>query len=169
MRRAGARAGAVSLLGVILTFGPAIAVARATGRQWTASAFIATAATATSAGISARVLAHLGKLRTEEGRTILGAAVLDDVVGLLVLTVVAGIARDSFSAASITVLLIEAVAFVAVLVVLGPPIIDRISPLMEAPRIARAPFSIAIIALLGLSVAANRIRLTAVVGRSSPG
>ena len=49
--------------------------------------------TATSVGITARVLADLGRLRDVEGQIILGAAILDDILGLVILTVVTGLSR----------------------------------------------------------------------------
>ena len=49
--------------------------------------------TATSVGITARVLSDLGRLRDPEGQIILGAAVIDDILGLMILTVVAGLAE----------------------------------------------------------------------------
>jgi Kef-type K+ transport system membrane component KefB len=71
---------------------------------------------ATSVGITARVLSDLGALRTKVARIILGAAVIDDVLGLVVLAVVAGIitaaaAGTSLSAGAVTLIVLKAVAF----------------------------------------------------------
>src|SRR5690606_9197896 len=54
--------------------------------------FLAAALCATSVGITARVLRDLGKMQTHEAKVILGAAVIDDILGLILLTVVVGIA-----------------------------------------------------------------------------
>jgi len=82
-------------VGVVGVAVPAIAgysVAVALGIHGVAALVCAAALTATSIGISARVLADLGQLETLEGRIVLGAAVLDDVIGLIILSIVAGIA-----------------------------------------------------------------------------
>ncbi|MBI4219869.1 MAG: cation:proton antiporter, partial [Chloroflexi bacterium] len=74
--------------------------------------FVGAAMTATSVGITARVLADLRRLDTPEGVTILGAAVVDDVLGILVLAVVIGIEETgAISAASIGLIALKAVGF----------------------------------------------------------
>jgi Kef-type K+ transport system membrane component KefB len=65
------------------------------GEPTLAHVFIGATLCATSVGITARVLRDLGRLRTREARIILGAAVIDDVLGLLILAVVAGAIRAS--------------------------------------------------------------------------
>ena len=87
-------------------------------------AFLGATLCATSVGITARVLKDLGRLRTDEARIILGAAVLDDVMGLIVLAVVTGMiaAADRgavFSAAGVATIILKAVAFLAVALYLG--------------------------------------------------
>jgi Kef-type K+ transport system membrane component KefB len=74
--------------------------------------FVGAAMTATSVGITARVLADMRHLDTPEGVTILGAAVVDDVMGILVLAVVIGIEETgAISAGSIAVIAVKAVGF----------------------------------------------------------
>ena len=108
-------------------------------------AFIGATLTATSVGITARVLQDLGRAQTTEARIILGAAVIDDVLGLLILAVVAGIiaAADSggsLSYASIGWTLVKAALFLVGALVLGvwlsPAALRRRLPL-ACPR--RAP------------------------------
>ena len=59
--------------------------------QFEVALFVGAAMTATSVGITARVFGDLGALKTKEAKTIIGAAVVDDILGLLILTVVAGV------------------------------------------------------------------------------
>ena len=94
MRRVGRVAFWSATGGVILPFAGGILVARAFGfpMMWE-GAFIGTILTATSVSISAQTLMELGALRTKEGTTILGAAVIDDVMGILVLSVIVALAR----------------------------------------------------------------------------
>jgi Kef-type K+ transport system membrane component KefB len=86
--------------------------------------FVGATLCATSVGITARVLADLGRTDSTEGRIILGAAVIDDVLGLLVLAVVAGLigAADQgrpFEAGSVALIVAKALIFLAGAVVLG--------------------------------------------------
>ena len=88
MRRVGRVALLAAVGGVILPFGGGLAVALATGYDLTAALFVGAILTATSVGITAAVLGELGLLRSTAGMTILGAAVIDDVLGLVVLALV---------------------------------------------------------------------------------
>ena len=96
MRRIGAVAFWSAFGGVVLPFFGGIATAAAFGFPvfWE-GIFIGTILTATSVSISAQTLIELGALRTREGSTILGAAVIDDVMGIIVLSVVVGAAGAS--------------------------------------------------------------------------
>ena len=92
--------------------------------------FMGAILTATSVGITARVLADLGRLDSPEGVTILGAAVVDDVLGILVLTVVVGIsAAGTFSASTVGWIAFKAIAFwlgLTVVGILAAPYIERV-------------------------------------------
>jgi Na+:H+ antiporter len=74
--------------GVVLPFVGSAALARAAGFGWNEAIFIGAVLTATSVSITAQTLMNLGRLRSKVGSTILGAAVIDDVLGLLVLSFV---------------------------------------------------------------------------------
>jgi Kef-type K+ transport system membrane component KefB len=89
--RVGRPAALVGLAGIAVPFGLGIVVMRGLGFTGLVPVVTAAALTATSIGISARVLADLGQLHTVEGRVVLGAAVLDDVVGLIILSIIAGL------------------------------------------------------------------------------
>ncbi|MEW5796335.1 MAG: cation:proton antiporter [Candidatus Zixiibacteriota bacterium] len=88
--------------------------------------FIGATLTATSVGITARVLKDLGKMDSKEARIILGAAVIDDVLGLVILAVVSGIisaaasgSGDSISMEQVVWIIAKAVAFIAGAIVIG--------------------------------------------------
>jgi Kef-type K+ transport system membrane component KefB len=87
--------------------------------------FVGATLTATSVGITARVLKDLGVTQTPEGQTILGAAILDDVLGLIVLAVVGGMVTAAatggpgLSVLAIVVILVKAVLFLGITVGLG--------------------------------------------------
>jgi len=88
MRRVGGAALVSACLGVMLPFVAGLALTYAFGYSLPVSLFVGTLLTATSVSISAQTLKELGKLRTKEGTTILGAAVIDDVLGLIVLSLI---------------------------------------------------------------------------------
>jgi Kef-type K+ transport system membrane component KefB len=96
MRRVGTVAFWAAFGGVVLPMagGAAVAVAFGLPLFWE-GLFIGTILTATSVSISAQTLIELGALRTREGSTILGAAVIDDVMGIVVLSLVTAFARAS--------------------------------------------------------------------------
>ncbi len=92
LARAGGPALVVALAGMALPFLGGFFLTRALGQPTLTAVFVGAALTATSIGITARVLSELKVLATREGQIILGAAVADDVLGLVVLAVVARIA-----------------------------------------------------------------------------
>ena len=89
----------VALIGVVapfaLGFGSIFALGLGGENQFEVALFVGAAMTATSVGITARVFGDLGALKSKEAKTIIGAAVVDDILGLLILTVVAGVLGSS--------------------------------------------------------------------------
>ncbi|RZP25641.1 MAG: cation:proton antiporter [Candidatus Actinomarinales bacterium] len=83
--------------------------------------FVGAAMTATSVGITARVFADLGALKTKEAKTIIGAAVVDDIFGLIILTVVAGMlgGTGNISGGEVGIIAAKALAFLLASVVIG--------------------------------------------------
>ena len=89
----GPQAIAVALVGLTLPFAMGYGTMKFTGAPDLLAVFVGAASTATSIGISAKVLSDLGYLQRPEGQIILGAAVIDDILGVVILSVVAGIAK----------------------------------------------------------------------------
>jgi Kef-type K+ transport system membrane component KefB len=155
---------AVAVLGVVFPFILGYGVAAVAGHSGTESSFVAAALVATSVGITARVLADLGKTTKRSSRVILGAAVIDDILGLMVLAVVVGLSAGSLEPAEMVLLIVEALGFVGALLIFGPRLMDRVAHLLEWPKIPRSPFAVSVAILLGLSVAAAELQLAAIVG-----
>lgn len=88
MRRVGNVAFWAAIMGVVLPLGFGVIFSRIFGLNWSESMFIGAVLTATSVSISAQTLMELGHMRSREGLTILGAAVIDDVLGIIVLSFV---------------------------------------------------------------------------------
>lgn len=125
--RVGAAAMSVGLVGVILPFAGGFAVSVMLGLDTLPAIVCGAALTATSVGISARVLSDLGQLDRTEGRIVLGAAVIDDVIGLIILSIVSGLAAG-VAPAPLPVLRTAAVAFgfIAVAIVIGRSLVPTV-------------------------------------------
>jgi Kef-type K+ transport system membrane component KefB len=136
MMRVGATAAVVAVLGVVVPFGlgwGVSALALPAESSYT-HAFIGAALCATSVGITARVLKDLGRSSTREAQIILGAAVIDDVLGLLVLAAVGGVIAAANSGGNVSygalaLVIGKAVAFLVGALVLG---------VLLGPRLFRA-------------------------------
>ena len=126
MLAVGGRATAVALVGIVLPMALGYAVGRVEHPQdsWMAHAFLGAMLAATSVGITARVLKDAGAIKTAAARIILGAAVIDDVLGLLVLAVIAGIIQavaggTALSAAGILLIVAKAFGFLVAALLVG--------------------------------------------------
>lgn len=135
--RVGREATTVALVGVALPFGMGFAVARWLGLSTIPAIVSGAALTATSIGISARTLSDLSELDTREGQIVLGAAILDDIVGLVILSVVSGLVGGialSFSGIALTTGI--AIGFVVASVVIGglvmPPLFRAVARVEES-------------------------------------
>jgi Kef-type K+ transport system membrane component KefB len=95
----------VASIGVVtpMALGYAVGALFLPSEPWTVHLFIAVVLAATSVGITARVLADIGRTQTREAKVILGAAVIDDVLGLIVLAVVQGIVAAAIGGAALSI------------------------------------------------------------------
>ncbi|MBI5032433.1 MAG: cation:proton antiporter [Chloroflexi bacterium] len=174
MRRVGMRALIVACVGVVVPFALAMFVVAPLllpGLSVNAYLFIGATLTATSVGITARVFRDLGKLQTPEAQIVLGAAVIDDVLGLIILAVVTAIVTSgTVSAMDITLITFKAIAFLASAIVLG---------LLLAPWLGRLfskihtgigmKFTLAICFGLTAAYFAQQIGLAPIVGAFAAG
>lgn len=134
--RVGAPALAVALGGMVLPFAGGYATARVLGHSTLTATFIGAALTATSIGITARVLSELKVLATREGQIILGAAVADDVLGLVVLAVVSKIAGGGrLELATVAKSTALAIGFLVAAIVVGIPLGRRLVRVVERSRV----------------------------------
>ena len=137
--RVGAAATTVAVAGVVVPFALGYYSAVALGLPTVHALVCGAALCATSVGITARVLSELGWLDTNEGRVILGAAVIDDIIGLIILAVIAAIvAGTSLTVGSMSRIAGVAVAFVALAVVLGSLVAPPVFRVFERIRAANA-------------------------------
>jgi Kef-type K+ transport system membrane component KefB len=125
-------------------------------------------------GITARVLQNLGKSQSPEARVILGAAVIDDVLGLVILAVVSGVitaadAGTSMSAGSGIAIVAKATAFLVGAIVLGLVVSPRLFGLASKMKGSGVLLATALVFCFGLSYLAAAIGLAAIVGAYAAG
>jgi len=129
------------------------------------AAFVAAAMMATSVGITARVLGDMQVLKTFAARIVLGAAVFDDVLGMIVLAVVVGmVSSTGLEWAQLLITAIEAVGFALIMLFYAPRVVKRMESGMERMSTQDAPLVIALAICLGLSYAAAKIGMAAIIG-----
>lgn len=160
----GKKAAMVAVLGVALPFVVGYFIAIAWGGSFVEAMFIGAALVATSVGITARVLAGLGLLERETSRIILGAAVIDDILGLIILSIVSGVGSGSVSVASLLKTAALAILFTVVVGLFGSKLITRLSPKIQKLYLSKPFFNIGLILCLGLSLASMYFGVAAIIG-----
>jgi Kef-type K+ transport system membrane component KefB len=162
------RFGIIAAIGVVVPFISGFYFAQFLSYDFTTSFFIATTLTATSIAITANVLKELGKLQTEPARAIIGAAVIDDVLGLIVLSFAIQVQAGDLSIIEIGKILAAVVAFFAIAIIVGRPVVRWIMEHFEQTEMAKKHVEILIILAFVIafifSAAAEQIGLSAIVG-----
>jgi Kef-type K+ transport system membrane component KefB len=160
----------VALVGVALPFLGGWFVGRALGYPSMVSIFLGAALTATSVGITARVLADLGHLKDRESQVILGAAVFDDILGLVILTLIASLTKgESVTLLGVGRLLLIAFGFVILAVVLGNFLAPYLMKIVARLRVAKAVFFASIVFALALAWAAEAVGSALIIGAFAAG
>ena len=168
--RAGTQATLVALVGMAVPFAVGYIVMQALGPQALVAVFVGATLSATSVGITARVLADLGRLQDAAAKVVLGAAVVDDILGLIVLAVVTGIAQSGgVSLGSVAMLSAKAVVFLVVAILVGirlaPTLIRWIGRLK-----ARGTLIVySVVFAVGLAAVADLIGLATIIGAFAAG
>ncbi|MCS7051602.1 MAG: cation:proton antiporter, partial [Thermomicrobium sp.] len=164
--RVGVRSLVVAILGVLGPFVGGSVLMLALGYPSMESIFVGTVLVATSVGITARVLRDVGALDSREARIILGAAVFDDILGLLMLTIVSGVAvTGELQVGRVLWISVLALGFTAVVGGLGALAVRRFfPPLVERLQVEHAPLVVALALMLALAALASAIGLAPIVG-----
>ncbi|MGC1548283.1 MAG: cation:proton antiporter [Rhodanobacter sp.] len=165
LKKVGKSALLVGVLGVLIPFGMGTLWAHTSGFDWVKSLFIAAAFVATSAGITARVLQELGVLQRVESKVILGAAVIDDILAMLLLGVVVALqGGESFNLSQLLMVLAGAIGFIAVIGWGGTRVMRWNSSWLDKPRNANSPLLIVLALCLGLAYMSTLFGLAAIIG-----
>ncbi len=168
--RVGGPATAVAVVGVVVPFAAGYAFGELLGMPRMVSVFLGASLTATSVGITARVLSDLGHLKDDEAQVILGAAVADDVIGLIILTLVgtlaAGGALTVYGVSKVTLL---AVGFVVLAVVVGSRLAPMLIRLIDRIEVRRGLFFSAIVFAFLMAWIAQGVGSAIVIGSFAAG
>jgi Kef-type K+ transport system membrane component KefB len=154
----------VAVLGVALPFGVGFLYMRTIDHGMVESIFVGAAMVATSVGITARVLADAGVLSTRLARVILGAAVIDDILGMIVLAVVSSLSSGQVNYLSLAIVTGEAIAFSLLIVFFGSRVVGSFRPAVARLRARNAAFTLSVLLCLGLSLASVYIGMAAIIG-----
>ena len=171
--KGGKAAFTVGTLGVVVPFFVGLAVFMAFGFDALQSMLIATALTATSIAISIQVLSEFGKIKTPEARLIIGAAIVDDILAIAVLSVVTSIAGsdggiDNIDPVEVVITILQVLGFFAIMLIVAVVVIPKVI----TPRIWKAKGSvegIATAAFFGAAALAGSIGLSPIVGAFAVG
>src|SRR5713226_4763896 len=163
--RVGRQALLVAVAGVVVPFVLGFAYMKWRGDASSEAIFVGAAMVATSVGITARVLGDLHVLSTRTAKIILGAAVFDDILGMVLLATVAGLASGGrLEWLHLGILTGEAAAFALFMIFVAPRIVRRIQPRMERLSKQHAPLIIALALCLFLSWLSAKIGMAAIIG-----
>ena len=161
---------AVAIAGMVFPFLLGWALMLLMGSSSVSAIFIGATLTATSIGITARVLADMGKIKSSEAKIIIGAAVVDDILGLVVLAVVKGLASQGsvsfFGVAWITLL---AIGFFAAAVILGRVAAPRLVRIASAMRVRGVLLVSSLSFAFTLAIAADAVGSATIVGAFAAG
>ena len=165
LMRVGRAALAVGTLGVAVPMLLGWATLRLWGASQIESLFVGTALTATSVGITAQLLAAKGLLNRTAGKIILAAAVVDDILALLVLGVISSLAGGTLNMVELVLSTVFALGFVVLVLIWGSRAARRVLPkLRDNVRIGEGQFAIAMILLFGLAALSERAGVAPIIG-----
>lgn len=163
--KVGKRSLNVAVLGVIVPFVLGFAYYKLAGHSAAQAMFIGTAMVATSVGITARVMGDMGVLKTRAAQIILSAAVFDDILGMVLLAVVAGMASSGgVEWTKLGIVLLEAAVFSLFMILVAPRIVTRVKGRVENMSTQQAPLILALGLCLALSVVAETIGMAGIIG-----
>ncbi|AWT37196.1 cation:proton antiporter [Deinococcus actinosclerus] len=154
----------VAVLGIVFPLALGFGFGLWQGQENVSALFVGTALVATSVGITAKVLQEMGVLDARFAQVILGAAVIDDILGLTLLAVVSGLgAGESMSAGQVGLILGLSVGFVALVLAVGIPLIRRFQPRLRNLSLSRM-FNVAIVVGLGVAALSTVAGLAPIIG-----
>ena len=166
----GGSATAVAVVGVTLPFVGGFAFGHLLGMRPMVAIFLGAALTATSVGITARVLSDLGHLQDDESQVILGAAVVDDIIGLVLLTLVGTLAEGGeLTVLGVGRIVLVAFGFVILAIVIGSQLAPYLIRLIDRVNMARGLFFASVVFAFLLAYIAQRVGSAIIIGSFAAG
>jgi Kef-type K+ transport system membrane component KefB len=163
--RVGGTAAVVATLGVIVPFFLGWGIMSLWGEPTVESIFVGAAMVATSVGITAQVLASKGLLDHAASKIILAAAVIDDVLGLIVLAIVSSMAKGVVNIPELLLTAVAAIAFTLVVAKWGQSAMGSVVPKLAGQlRAGEVQFNLAMLVLFGLALLAMYAGVAAIIG-----
>ncbi|MBT8428689.1 MAG: cation:proton antiporter [Gammaproteobacteria bacterium] len=172
MRSAGMPSLKVAIVGMVTPFVLGLAVAWLVLPDNSVGSLLFIGATlgATSVGITARVLDELNVVHSQEARVILGAAIFDDVLGLVSLAIVSGIViSGSIQGAAVLEILAHATLFILAVMYAGPHVLRTLIAMMHGLQTHEAKIFVTFIFVMGLSWFADLVGLATIIGAFAAG
>jgi Kef-type K+ transport system membrane component KefB len=161
----GGTATLVAVLGVAAPFFLGWGILRLWHEPHVEAIFTGAAMVATSVGITAQVLSARGLLKARASQIILAAAVIDDVLGLLVLAVVSSLAKGSVNVLGLVTTAAMAIGFTVLVGLWGTRTVQRVAPIIHGRlRMGEAQFALSMCLLFALSLVAIYAGVAAIVG-----
>lgn len=170
LMRVGGSAAAVAVVGVALPFLGGVLLGRFLGLPIMVTVFLGAALTATSVGITARVLSDLGHLQDAESQVVLGAAVVDDIIGLVLLTVVGTLAGGGeLTVPGVGLIVLVAFGFVILAIVIGSQLAPRLIRAIDRIEMKRGLFFASIVFAFLFAYLAHRAGSAIIIGSFAAG
>jgi Kef-type K+ transport system membrane component KefB len=166
----GGSASAVAIVGVLLPLAGGIAFGQFLGLRMMVSVFLGASLTATSVGITARVLSDLGHLKDDESQVILGAAVVDDIIGLVLLTLVGTLAAGgALTFLGVGRVILVAFGFVIAAILVGSQLAPRLIRVIDRIEMRRGLFFSSVVFMLLLAYIAQKVGSAIIIGSFAAG
>jgi Kef-type K+ transport system membrane component KefB len=166
----GGSATAVALIGVLLPLIGGYALGYALGFSTIVSVLLGASLTATSVGITARVLSDLGHLQDDESQVVLGAAVVDDIIGLVLLTLIGTLAEGgALTVLGVMRVVVVAFGFVALAIVIGSYLAPWLLRIVDRIQVARGLFFASVIFAFALAYLADVVGSAVIIGAFAAG
>ena len=168
--RVGGASTAVAIVGVVLPFALGYTICILLGYDRLVAIVAGAALTATSVGITARVLSDLNRLLEPESQIILGAAVIDDVIGLVILAVVARVAQgEEITVWGVTRIALVAFGFLAATLLIGKWLVPWIMRRLNKVDLPGTPTILALLLAFGLAWLASHAGSATIIGAFAAG
>lgn len=170
LMQVGGSATAVAFVGVALPFLGGALFGYFLGFRIMVAVFLGAALTATSVGITARVLSDLGHLKDDESQVVLGAAVVDDIIGLVLLTLVGTLSQGGeLTFLGVGRIILVAFGFVVLAIVIGSQLAPRLIRLIDRIDLKRGLFFASVVFALLLAYVAHRVGSAIIIGSFAAG